>query len=246
MRHPSAQIPEVPAPDDLQMQFFHWLLERPEIPMLAAPANSGFYDDNYYARFTPEPSTGFFDEEYVSGKRSSFVRPNREFMAVNPSLRASPTYQEVCTAVLTTVEDIEHHEQLIYQEGFSPNAIRANIAHMLRHSDPAKHVVDFNEKDIPPPGREIPTKRSQLTCKTYNNQACITWSPVFFDMAPKQIHRTKIEKQPTTNQNRGNRSFFDLGMYLQVKKIFFPKNTVKWTNQHLSVNQLVLFQLKPI
>jgi hypothetical protein len=92
MRHPQAQIPDVPSPEDLQLQFIHWLLERPEIPMWAAPANAGFYDDRYYASFTPEPSTGFFDEEYVAGKRLSFIQPNRQLEALNPSLRASPTY----------------------------------------------------------------------------------------------------------------------------------------------------------
>ncbi len=131
MRHPQTQIPDVPSPDDLQMQFIHWLVERPAIPMLAAPANSEFYDDLYYARFTPEPNTGFFDEEYVSGKRPSFIQPNRQFEALNPSLRASPTYQEACTAVLTTAEEIEHHETRIYQEVYNPTSIRANIAHML-------------------------------------------------------------------------------------------------------------------
>jgi hypothetical protein len=127
--------------------------------MLAAPANSGFYDDSYYARFTPEPSTGFFDEEYVFGKRSSFLQSNRQYEALNPSLRDSPTYQDVCTAALTTVDEIEYHEQRIYQEGYNPTAIRANIAHMLRHSDPAKHLIDFQERDIPPQDRDAHTHR---------------------------------------------------------------------------------------
>ncbi len=113
------------------MQFVKWLLERPTLPLLVAPASSGFYDDVYGYNpssltdsglydiygYTPsrlpnsEPNSGFFDEEYVAGKRTfGFLEENRGAgkrttptrrdslpNTLNPTRRASLTYHEVHT-----------------------------------------------------------------------------------------------------------------------------------------------------
>jgi hypothetical protein len=60
---------------------------------------------------------------------------------------------------LTTTAEIEHHERRVYQPGYNPTDIRLNIQEMLRDSDPNQHVVDFQEKDIPPQNRDEHTHR---------------------------------------------------------------------------------------
>jgi hypothetical protein len=105
-----------------------------------------------------KPNTGFFDEEYVSGLRTYPAR-DRANTTLNPSQRASPTYQDVLTAQLTTLSDVYRHEERIYQPGYTPTAIKANITSMLRHSNPDQHMVDFQERDIPPPDRDAVTHR---------------------------------------------------------------------------------------
>jgi hypothetical protein len=150
-RHPTFRVPSVPEPEDLQMQFIHWLLARPSIPMLAAPANSGFYDNVYRSH---PPQTGFFDDEYVDGKRSTnvgFPPRDLDLTPLNPARSASPTYHEVCTAILTTNAEIERHEERIYQVGYTPSAIRTRVESMLRDSSADQPILDFQEKDIPPP-----------------------------------------------------------------------------------------------
>ena len=107
----------------------------------------------------PVHNTGFFDDEYVAGKRSSPKVGNQYHEALNPAGRASPSYSEVRAAALTTIKEIEHHEQRIYQEGYNPAAIRSHINHMLLTSNPAHHLVDFQEKDIPPPNLDAYTHR---------------------------------------------------------------------------------------
>ena len=162
-RRPSRRIPTA---DELQIQFVMWLLDRPELPMLVSPASSGFYDEVYGTHKPttqkPTPSgTGFFDDEYVGGKRI-YNAPNvRDTLTttLNPANRDSPSYNDVCTAELTTATDIERHETRIYQPGYTPKALRDNILHMLRHSNPDLHMVDFQEKDIPPPNRDPHTHR---------------------------------------------------------------------------------------
>ncbi len=65
----------------------------------------------------------------------------------------------MCTATLTTVAEIERHENNIYQPGYTPTAIRDNIQRVLRDSNPDQHLVDFQEKDIPPVTRDLRTHR---------------------------------------------------------------------------------------
>jgi hypothetical protein len=61
--------------------------------------------------------------------------------------------------VLTTAAEIEHHEQRVYQPGYTPTEIRNNIQDMLRESDPDQQIVDFQKKDIPPQNRDEYTHR---------------------------------------------------------------------------------------
>jgi hypothetical protein len=55
--------------------------------------------------------------------------------------------------------DVERHEERIYQPGYTPRAIRENIQKMLQDSNRNQHMVDFPDKDIPPPERDAQTHR---------------------------------------------------------------------------------------
>jgi hypothetical protein len=173
IRHPNYEPKTVPPHEELQMQFVKWLLERPTLPPLVAPASSGFYDEIY--GYTPPPAqkSGFFDEEYVAGRRNgpvhrdSFTQSgffDEEYAAgrrtgpvhrdgfahtLNPARRSTLTYHEVYTAQLTTAAEIERHEQRLYQPGYTPSDIRNHIQRMLREAEPSQHLVDFAAKDIP-------------------------------------------------------------------------------------------------
>jgi hypothetical protein len=105
----------------------------------------------------PASRSSFFDDAYVKGKHTPVHVGGAT--TLNPIHRASPTYSEVYTATLTTLTDIERHEQRIYHPGYTPTAIRKNIRSMLRNSDPSQHMVDFQEKDIPPADRDERTYR---------------------------------------------------------------------------------------
>ena len=157
----------IPTAEELQGQYVTWLLEQPAVPLLSSPLSSGFYSAvwGFDAATTPyEPAraamegsssaTGFYDDEYVEGKR---VIPT-----LNPAQRTSPTYQSVLTAQLTTIAEILRHEERIYHPGYTPTAIRANIVSMLNDSDPDQHMVDFQDKDIPPLHRD-PSTHQLLT-----------------------------------------------------------------------------------
>jgi hypothetical protein len=70
VRHPEFGPQPVPTPEDLQMQFIQWLLARPHIPPLAAPANSGFYDEVFgCGNRNALLKSNFFDDAYVAGQR---------------------------------------------------------------------------------------------------------------------------------------------------------------------------------
>jgi hypothetical protein len=129
------------------------------LPLLISPTSSGFYDALYGLQPTPTSGTGFFDEEYVAGQRQRPISRNDQTTTLNPNQRMVLTYHEACTAELTTVASIEHHEQRLYQDGYTPNAIRDNIQTMLRNSSPTQPMVDFQEKDIPPKNRDPNTHR---------------------------------------------------------------------------------------
>jgi hypothetical protein len=159
-RHPEFGVQPVPTPEDLQMQFIKWLLARPHIPPLAAPASSGFYDEVFNCgNRNASLNSNFFDDAYVTGQRRNLLCRDNDDSMLNPALHAFPSYNEVCTATLTSVSEIEHHERCIYQPGYTPRNIRTNIQRMLQDSNPKQHMVDFQEKDIPPPNRDLCTHR---------------------------------------------------------------------------------------
>ena len=156
----------IPTADELQIQYVTWLLERPTFPLLLAPASSGFYEDVYGCSMpprlmptVPQPTsgTGFFDEEYIAGTR----RLNRDTLSttVNPAQRGPTSYQDVFTAQLTTLSDVHRHEKRIYQPGYTPQEIRDNIKTSLRELKPDQHLVDFQDRDIPPSHRDPQTNR---------------------------------------------------------------------------------------
>lgn len=97
-------------------------------------------------------ASGFFDEEYVAGKRT--VHRDSFPTTLNPARRAPLSYHEVYTAQLTTAAEIERHEQRLYQPGYTPSAIREQIQKMLRDAEPNQHLVDFAAKDVPPHDRD--------------------------------------------------------------------------------------------
>ncbi len=103
------------------------------------------------------PKSDFFDDSYVRGKH--VVARDKANSPINPIRQPSPTYSEVYTATLTTLTDIARHEERIYQSGYTPTAIRDNIQSQLRNSDPAQPFIDFQERDIPPPDRDVRTHR---------------------------------------------------------------------------------------
>ena len=116
VRHPEFEPKTVPPHEELQMQFVKWLLERPTLPLLVAPASSGFYDEIY--GYTPprlQNSSGFFDEEYVAGRRTGPVHRDSFANTLNPAHRSALTYHEAYTAQLTTAAEIDRHEQRLYQ-----------------------------------------------------------------------------------------------------------------------------------
>jgi hypothetical protein len=156
----------IPTADELQIQYVTWLLERPTFPLLLEPASSGFYEDVYGCSMpprlmptVPQPTsgTGFFDEEYIAGTR----RLNRDTLSttVNPAQRGPTSYQDVFTAQLTTLSEVHRHEKRIYQPGYTPQEIRDNIKTSLRELKPDQHLVDFQDKDIPPSHRDPQTNR---------------------------------------------------------------------------------------
>ena len=90
--------------------------------------------------------------------------------ALNPATRASPTYHEVCTAILTTKAEIERHEERIYQVGYTPSAIRNRVNTMLRNSSADQPILEFQAKDIPPPNRDAHTHRVLTDILKLRNQ----------------------------------------------------------------------------
>jgi hypothetical protein len=79
---------------------------------------------------------------------------------LNPSYRPCSVAQEVFTAQITTAAELQRHEERIYQPGYTPKAIRNSIQKMLQESNPNQHLVDFQERDIPPPERDPITHRT--------------------------------------------------------------------------------------
>jgi hypothetical protein len=88
----------------------------------------GSFATPYDPTSATKPSTGFFDEDYVGGKRQIFVpeihkRPGyvaKHVLPINPACRPEMTYEEACyTATLTTTSDIEQHEARLYQPGYT-------------------------------------------------------------------------------------------------------------------------------
>ncbi len=71
---------------------------------------------------------------------------------------------------LTSTGEIDRHEERFYQPGYTPNAIRNNITKILRESDPDHHMIDFQEKDIPPMERDPYTHRVLSGLLTQRNQ----------------------------------------------------------------------------
>ena len=149
----------IPTADELQIQFVTWLIDQPNLPLLSAPVSSGFYSAIYgICKPPPSSGTGFFDEEYVSGKCQRNM-PTVSRDGLNPATRPDLTYQEACTAELTTPASVAHHEKRLYLPGYTPTSIRNNIRTMLQTADPDQHMVDFQEKDIPPQNRDPQTHR---------------------------------------------------------------------------------------
>jgi hypothetical protein len=101
----------IPTADELQIQFVTWLLDQPNLPLLSAPASSGFYSAVYgICKPPPSSGTGFFDDEYILGKcQRTMPTVSRE--GLNPATRPDLTYHVACTAELTTPASIAHHEK---------------------------------------------------------------------------------------------------------------------------------------
>jgi hypothetical protein len=160
-----------------------------------------------------EHSTG--SKEDVQGKESGLGlawrptgpggRPNQVLPAgvrlLNPFARKDFTYHEVCTAELTSTGEIDRQEERIYQPGYTPNAIRNNITKTLRESDPNHHLIDFQEKDIPPLERDPYTHRvlSGLLAQRNQLDQCQDCPLPLHSVA---VDGTSLEKNTSYEQER--------------------------------------------
>ncbi len=118
-------------------------------------------------------SSSFFDDSYTDGKlckpAAAIPQPGhyhpvlspgryphnsyRQALAVNPSERPTEThlsYLDAFQADLTTIQDVAWHESRIYQHGYTPDNIRHNLREILSNLRPEDHLVEFQQKDIPP------------------------------------------------------------------------------------------------
>ena len=60
------------------------------------------------------------------------------------------SYAEVFQAELISATDINRHEALIYQPGFSPDELRSSVKLMLRSTNQSDEMEDFDPRNIPP------------------------------------------------------------------------------------------------
>ena len=67
------------------------------------------------------------------------------------------SYLDAFQADLSTIAGIDRHESLIYQYGFTPEAIRHDIKLSLRTALPTHPMVAFHIRDIPPAHLDPPT-----------------------------------------------------------------------------------------
>ena len=227
----------IPTSEELQNQFIKWLLERPTLPLAVSPASSGFYDEVYGPIPTRVPTSGFFDEDYVAGRRTGPVHRDSFTNTVNPASRPVLTYHEVYTAQLTTAAEIERHEQRLYQPGYTPSEIRNNIQRMLREMGPAQHLIDFAAKDIPPHERDPRTHKLLADLLQQRNDLDLD-----FQLLPRTvaINGSLLE---TTSQydaeyrrrdaeyNRLNRDMYDI--YASSAYIIHDHNFLSYCNPAL-------------
>jgi hypothetical protein len=231
VRHPSFQLKPVPTPDELQIEFITWLLDRPQIPFLVAPANSGFYDE-VYGRAPPAKlgSVFFFDEEHVHGQRQFPLSYDSHQHTLNPAQRPEPTYHEVCVAELASAPDIDRHESRIYQPGYTPTAIRNNSQKLLRESNTHQHMVDFREIDIPPPNRDEHTHRIVTDLMQQRNKlgedfALPLQSVVANGTALDTNRSHEQDKKRDHDYNRLNRSLYHVydPETRKIRRVFWPE-----------------------
>jgi hypothetical protein len=97
-------------------------------------------------------------KESAMWKTEGTLRRNNA--SLNPAYRPAMMRSEVFTAQAMTTAELEKHEERIYQQGYTPKAIRTSIQKILRESNPHIHIVDFPAKDIPPIDRDATTHRT--------------------------------------------------------------------------------------
>jgi hypothetical protein len=99
------------------------------------------------ARLSPKQSTFF---------RSLLNRPNPLFQQT--AVEVPLSYAEVFQANLLTTTDINRHENLIYQPGFTPDELRSSVKSMLRFTNQTNQIVaDFDPRNIPPEDVDLQT-----------------------------------------------------------------------------------------
>jgi hypothetical protein len=102
-------------------------------------------------RVSPLAATDdFFDESYVAGRIASSTLKADMTRFINLSSRRSLTYADVFTADVTTLAEINAHEERIYQTDYTPKTIRNNILRLLTTTAKTAPMVNFQVKDIPP------------------------------------------------------------------------------------------------
>jgi hypothetical protein len=121
----------------------------------------GAFDRNMEVLYEIENDTGTLPtltKESTMWKISGTLQRNHP--ALNPAHRPILTSAGAFTGRLVSCAEIERHEERIFQTGYTPKAIRESIQRMLQESNPNQHVIDFQERDIPPPERDIQTHRT--------------------------------------------------------------------------------------
>ena len=93
----------------------------------------------------------------MAGRRASPALKADMTRFINPAARRSPTYVDVFTADITTLAEIDAHEERI---DYTPKAIRENIQRLLTTTAKTAPMVNFQVKDIPPKRHDAVTHAS--------------------------------------------------------------------------------------
>jgi hypothetical protein len=189
----------------------------------------GAFDRNMEVLYEIENDTGMLPtltKESTMWKISGTLQRNHP--ALNPAHRPILTSAGAFTGRLVSRAEIERHEKRIYQTGYTPKAIRESIQRMLQESNPNQHVIDFQERDIPPPDRDMQTHRTLnelLQLRTRLNQDFQSdTDSVAADGTPLDPNRNYMDAfaKRDADYNRVNRKMYSI--YVASDYIIHDRN----------------------